>query len=103
MLLAQSRHLPCARHALDRRVKPQRQKNAWIGRRMAGAAFHSLYACKQRRQVEPFDKSPDHADPMVVLHEFIETDSPQGYLPSLRRAKPRRRRAAAALVRSGAV
>jgi hypothetical protein len=59
---------------------------------MAGAAFHGLYSQKQRRQIKPFDKSPDHADTMLVRHEFIEIDGPQGHLPPFRRAKPSRRR-----------
>jgi hypothetical protein len=36
MLAAKTRHLPRARHALDRREKPQSQQDARIRRRMAG-------------------------------------------------------------------
>jgi hypothetical protein len=40
---------------------------------------------KQRRQVEPFDKAPNHANAMIVQHELIETNRAQRYLPSFRR------------------
>jgi hypothetical protein len=93
MLIAQPRNLPRARHALDRCVKPQRQQDARIGRRMARTAFNRLDPHKQRRQVEPFDKAPNHADAMIVRHEVIETNRPQSNLTPLRRPQSRRRRA----------
>jgi hypothetical protein len=59
---------------------------------MTGPAFNRLDPDKQRRQLEPFDKAPNHANAMVIRNEFIKTNRAQSNLPSLRRAKPRRRR-----------
>ena len=91
--LSHSREIcSCARYTLDRRYRATAPAGYGdIRLRMAGPAFHRLDPDKQRRQVEPFDKAPNHANTMIVRHELIETNrdaTPPAVVPPCEAAPP---------------
>src|SRR3954467_3814429 len=50
---------------------------------MAGVPVDRFDGCLERRHIESFDEAPDQTNPVILRHQFVETDGPPFGLSAL--------------------
>ncbi len=70
--MAQPFELAGAADAINRRVEPKSEEDAWIAGVAAGDSFDCLDLLVENGQVEPFDELPDEPGGVIRVKPLIE-------------------------------